>query len=285
MVTTPAGGGADFGARLVAQGLSTSTLGQQVIVENRPSGIHSETVAKAQPDGYTLLFDGSYFWIAPLLQKMPYDPIKDFAPVSLTNRAPSILVVNPSLPVKSVKELIALAKAKPGTIRFSSGGIGASHHLAGEMFRALAHVDIFHVPYTGGGPATNAVLSGEVQMMFATGSALPLIKAGKLRALAIASAKPSPVAPDLPTVAASGVPGYESVNMNAILAPAKTPIAAIRRLNQEIVRVLNRDDIKEKFFIVGIEVVGSSPEELGAIIKSDMAMTEKLIKTAGIRAE
>ena len=285
IVTTPPGGGADFGARLIAQGLSTSSLGQQVIVDNRASGVHSETVAKAQPDGYTLLFDGSYFWISPLLQKMQYDPIKDFAPISLTNTAPSILVVHPSMPVKSVAELIALAKAKPGTLNYSSGGIGASHHVAAELFKSKAGISIAHIPYTGGGPATTAVIGGEVQMFFGSGSVLPFVKAGKLRALGVSSSKPSAVAPGLPTISASGLPGYESSNMNGIFAPAKTPMAAIRRLNQEVVRVLNRAEVKEKFFNVGIEVVGSSPEHFASIIKSDMVTMAKLIKSAGISAQ
>jgi tripartite-type tricarboxylate transporter receptor subunit TctC len=285
IVTTETGGGSDFNARMIAQGLTVS-LGQPVIVDNRPGTLSTEAVARAVPDGYTLLFNGSTVWLLPFLRdNVPYDPVKDLSPVTLATRAPSILVVHPSLPVKTVKELIALAKARPGEINYAAGVIGAPPHIAGELFKARAGVNIVQVNYKGIGLAFNDVIGGQVQLMFPTaGSVMPHIRSGRLRALAVTTLEPSALVPGLPTVAAS-VPGYESTAPLAVFAPAKTPAALINRLNQEIVRVLNSTEVKGKFLNVGIEPVGSSPEELAVRIKSDMIILGKLIKDAGIRGD
>ena len=286
MVTAAVGGGADFVARIIAQGL-TDGFGQQVIVENRTAGIvQGEIVAKGPPDGYTLLAATGAFWTFPLMQAVPYDPIRDFAPVSLTVSAPSVLVVHPGVAANSVKELIALAKAKPGALNYASGPSGSSNHLSSELFKSMAGANIVRIAYKGSGPGVVAVMAGEAQMIITSPNTVaPHVKAGKLRALGVTSAKPSALVPNLPTIAASGLPGYEFVSIDAVFAPAKTPASTIKRLNQEIVRVLNRADIKEKFLNAGIETVGSSPEELGVSIKAEMARLGKVIKDAGIRAD
>ena len=285
VLTTEAGGGSDLNARLIAQALTVS-LGQQVIVDNRSGTTPTETVARAVPDGYTLLCNGSAVWLLPFLRdNVPYDPVKDLSPITLATRAPSILVVHPSLPVKSVAELIALAKARPGELNYAAGVIGAPPHIAGELFKARAGVNIVQVNYKGIGAAFNDAIGGQVQVMFPTaGAVIPHVRSGRLRALAITTAEPSELFPGLPTVAAS-VPGYESTAPLAVFAPPKTPPSLINRLNQEIVRVLNTADVKEKFFSVGIETVGSSPEQLAARVKSDMANLGKLIRNAGIRGD
>ena len=285
IVTGGVGGANDVVARSVGQGL-TGAWSQPVVVDNRPSGlIPGEIVSKAPPDGYTLIVIGNSFWTLPLLRTVPYDPVRDFSPITLAIKSPSILVVHPSLPVKSVKELIALAKAKPGLLAYASTGVGGPQHIGAELFKSMAGIDIVHVPYKGTAASITDVISGQVQMMF--GSALPVaphIASGRLRALAVASAQPSALAPGLPTVAAT-VPGYELASPQAIFAPARTPQAIISRLNQEIVRILNRTDTKEKFLNAGIEVVGSSPDELAASVKSEMVRLGKLIKDAGIKVE
>lgn len=282
IVTSAAGGGNDFMARLMAQWL-TGPLGQQVIVENRTSLLAYETVAKAQPDGYSISYFGSSFATLPLLQEAPYHPVRDFAPISMTESAPVVVVVHPSLPVKSIKELIALAKAKPGVINYGSGTTGGAQHLPVEYFKSLTGVNIVRVAYKGSGPAHNALLAGEVPLMFTTiPSVMPHIKSGKLTALAISSLRRSALAPDLPTVAESGVPGYEFIGPGGMVAPAKTPTAIINRLNREIVRVLSTPEAKEKFLSVGSEATPGTPAELGAFIKNEMARLAKLIKETGI---
>ena len=284
IVTGASGGSSDFTARLIAQGL-TENLRQQVIVDNR-GNIDGELVAKAPPDGYTLLIDGASIWIGPLVQKTPYDPVRDFVPVTLAVSAPNVIVVHPSLPVKSVRELIALAKAQPGKLNYSSGGIGAASHLAAELFKSMAGVVIVNINYKGTGPALNALIAGEVQLMFANPAiASPHIKSERVRALAVTSLQPSPLMPDLPTVAAAGLPGFESVVIQGMFAPAGTPAALVNRLSREIVKVLNRPDVKERHFNTGVETVGSTPEELAAKIKSEMAKWGKVIKDAGIRVD
>ena len=285
VIASGAGGGTDFSARLVAQALSGS-LGQQVVVENRGDNIAQETVAKAPPDVYILLATGSGFWVTPLMQKTPYDPVRDFSPITLVTTSPNILVVHPSLPVKSVKELVALARARPGELYFSSAGVGGSAHLAAELFKAIAAINIVHVPYKGGGPALFALIGGEAQLMFPNaGAVAPHARSGRLRALAVGSTHSSALFPELPTVAAAGLPGYEAVSMVSMFAPPKTPAAIIGRLNQEIVRVLNRAEVKEKFIGAGVETAGSSPEQLAATMKSEMARLGKVIRDAGIRAD
>jgi len=283
--TSTAGGGTDFATRIVAQGL-TGPLGQPVIVENRVAIISIETVSKAAPDGYTLLFAGGTLWIVPLLQNVPYDTVRDFSPITFTGRSPAVLLVHPSLPVKSVKELIAFAKGRPQQLNYSSGGPGSSGQLGAELFKSMAGVDIVGIFYKGGGPALTAVIGGETQVIVnPPPPAAPHIKSGRLRALAITSLDPSELLPGLPTVSASGLPGYEVLSLDAVFAPAKTPGAIINRLRQEIVRDLNRPEVKQKFFDVGIEIVGSTPEEAAKFIQSDIAKWSKVIKEAGIRVQ
>ena len=282
IVTSAAGGGSDFTARQVAQGIS-GPLGQPVIVDNRAGGIiAAEVVSKSPPDGYTLTMQGA-LWIVPLLSKAPYE-VSDFAPIVQTERIVNIVAVHPSVPVKSVKDLIALAKARPGELNYASVSIGGSTHLAVELFKSMAGANIVHVPYKGAAAAVPALMSGEVQLMiFDAGVLAPHVKSGKMRALAVTSAQPSALFPALPTVAASGLPGYESGAMAGLFAPAKTPKAVIDRLNLEIVRVLNRPDVKERFVAAGLEIVGSTPEEFAAAIRADTARLSKVIKDAGIK--
>jgi len=282
IVTSPVGGGNDFPARLVAQGISPA-LGQQVIVDNRPTVLIGEIVAKAPPDGYTLLVSGSPHWIGPLVEPTSYDPINDFLPISIIDRAPVILVVHPSMPVKSVKDLIALAKARPGQLNYGSGAPGGSNHLGAILFNHMAGVNIVRVPYKGSGPAMTALMSGEVQVMFpSAGGVVSHIKSGRLRALAVGSAGPSALAPGVPTIAASGVPGYVSEAMHALFAPAGTPQAIIARLSREVRRYLETAEAKEMFLRGGIETSASTPEELTATMKSEMASIGKVLKAAGI---
>lgn len=286
IVTSEAGGGNDVQARLIAQGL-TGALGEQVIVENRPSGIiPGDIVSKAQPNGYTLLLYNNALWTGPLIQSTPYDAVKDFSPIVAVAKAANVLVVNPALPVHSVAELIALAKAKPGELNYGSSGTGASNHLAAELFRVMAGINIVRINYKGAGPALTALLAGEIQLMFPTaGAVAPHIRTGRVRVLAVTSAEPTALAPGVPTVAASGLPGYESISIYGIFAPARTPRVLIDKLNREIVRLLNRADIKEKFFNAGMETMGGSPEQLAVTVKSEIARVGRVIKQAGIRSE
>ena len=283
LVTSFPGGSSDIVARTLARELTLS-VGQPVVVDNRGALAGIEAVARAAPDGYTLMVGSNSFWIGPLMQKMSYDPVKDFAPVSLTQISPNILVVQPSLPAKTVKELIALAKARPGSLNVASGSTGSVSHLAAELFKSMAGVDIVTVPFKGAGPALLGLLSGQVQLMFATsGSAAPHLAAGKLRALAVTTAQPSALAPDLPTIAASGLPGYEATAMWGLLVPSRTPTVVIKRLNEEIVRGFQKTDVKDRLFNAGLETVGSSPSEFAAAIKADMIGMGKVIKDAGLR--
>ncbi len=286
IVTNEAGAGLDFSARLIAQGLS-ERLKQPVIVDNRGGAggiIAGEMVAKAPPDGYTLIFFSNGLWTVPLLQKAPFDPLKDFAPVTLAVISPNILVVHPSLPVKSVKELLAFARARPGELNYASGGKGAPTHLAAELFNSMAHINLVHIPYKGSGPALNALLGGEAHLMFTVANGgLPHVKSGRLRALAVTTARPSSLLPGLPTIAAAGVPEYEAVTMQALFAPARTPEAIIQLLNQETLRVIQLPEIREKFFNAATEVVGSTPEQLRTAVASDMAKLDRVIKATGLR--
>ncbi len=286
VVTAEPGGVADIGARIIAQALASS-LGQQLIVDNRPVQIAIDTVAKAPPDGgYTLLFTSNTLWIQPLLQKMAYDPIRDFSPISPTNRAPNIIVVNVAVPVKSVSELIALAKARPGELNYATSGVGTPNHLGAELFKAMAQINIVRIPYKGGAFALNAMIAGEVQIMVATaGSVAAHVKSGRVKALAVTSAEPSVLFPGLPTASATGLPGYECQAVNGMLAPASTPAAVITRLNQEIIRAVSRADVKERFLSAGLETVSSTPQEFAASIKSEIATLGKVIKDANIRVD
>ncbi len=285
IVTSSPGSTTDIVARLIAQGLP-ATLGQQVIVDNRGDSVSQEIVAKAPPDGYTLLVTGSGFWVDPLLQKLPYDPVKDFSPITLATTAPNILVASPSLPVKSVKDLIALAKASPGKLNCGSACTGGSAHLAGELFKSMAGVDIVHVPYKGASAALTALIGNEVQMMFATaGSADPHLKSGKLNALAVTSLQPSLLVPNVPTIAASGLPGYDATSVVSVFAPAKMSTTLVTRLNREIVALINKSENKQRLFTSGVEAVGSTPSELSSRRDAEMARLGKVIKDAGIAVQ
>ena len=280
------GGGSDTTARMLSLVLA-APLGQQVVVDNRPSGvIPGEIVAKAAPDGHTLLVTGSSLWVSPLLQPTPFDALKDFAPVTLAAISPSVLTVHPSLPVKSVKDLIGLARARPGELNYGTSGQGSAPHLSAELFKSMAKVNIVRINYRGAGAALNDLLAGEVQMTFGTtSSVVPHLKTQRLRALAVSSAQRSALLPELPTIAASGLPGYESISPAAVFAPANTPRAIIDRVNREAVQGLKRDDAREKLFNVGLEVVGSSPDALGTMVKSEIVKWGDLIRQAGIKGE
>jgi len=290
VISAEAGGTADIVARLIAQGL-TDSLGQQVIVDNRGAAsgaIASQTIATSAPDGHNLLFYSNTMWMLPFLRSnIPYDPVRDFVAITLAAGAPQILALNMSSSAKSVQEVIALAKANPGQLNFGSGGPGSTPHLAGELLKAMAGINIVHVPYKGSAPALADLIGNRLQLMFpAVASSMPHVKAGRLRALAVTSARPSALAPDLPTMAAAGgLPGYEVSTTIGFFAPARTPPAIIGRLSKEILGVLNRPDIKEKFLLTGVEIYATSPAQFAMTIKSDMAKWGKLIKDAGIRAD
>jgi tripartite-type tricarboxylate transporter receptor subunit TctC len=284
------GGSADFVGRLVGQKLS-ETVGQQVVVENRGGGsgmIGNEQVAKSIPDGYTLTIGtlGPFAVNQSLFGKMPYDPVRDFAPVTLTGAASHVLVAHPSIPVTTVKELIALAKARPGQLTFASSGIGNATHLTGELFKYLAKVNMVHVPYKGGGPAMTDLMGGQVSFSFASmPSALPHVRSGRLRAIAVSAGKRSPAIPELPTVAESGLPGFASEDWQGILAPAKTPPEIVARLNGELQRVLGLLELKEKLIAAGFEARTSTPEWFGDFMKAETIKWAKVVKEAGIKAE
>jgi tripartite-type tricarboxylate transporter receptor subunit TctC len=286
VITSEVGGGNDLLARLVAQAIS-GPLGQPVAVDNRPGGITpGEIVSKAPPDGYTLLLYNNTVWIGPLIQAAPYDAVKDFAPIVEMARTPNVLVVNFSSPPKSVAELIALARARPGELKYGASGTGAGNHLAGALFGAMAGVKIVAVNYRGIGGAFKDLMADELQLMFPTAvSAVPHVKSGKLRALGVTSAAPSALVPGVSPVAASGLPGYEAITIFAAFAPAATPRTVIDRLNGEITRFLNQADVKERLFNAGMETVGSSPEQLAVTVKTEITRMSKVIKDAGIRTE
>jgi tripartite-type tricarboxylate transporter receptor subunit TctC len=261
-------------------------LGQAVIVENRANNVIGEYVAKSPPDGYNLFVAGGAVWTLTLLRKMNYDMTTDFAPISLLVRSVGIVAVHPSVPAKSIKELIGLAKARPGALNYGSTGAGSGQQLRTELFKSMAGVDIVHVPYKGSGQVISALLSGELQMWINdSGVIAPYAKSGKLRALAVTSAQPSALTPGLPTVSASGLPGYEAVSISGIFAPAKTPPAIISRLNQEIIRFLNQPEAKERFLNAQEEIVASSPQQLGNAVKAELAQWAKVIKDANISAD
>jgi tripartite-type tricarboxylate transporter receptor subunit TctC len=286
IVPFPAGGTTDILARSVGQKLGEA-VGRQVIIDNRPGAggnIGSDMVAKAAPDGYTLLMGtvGTHAINASLYAKMPYDHIQDFAPITLVAAVPNVLVVNPSVEAKSVRELIALAKAKPGQLSFASSGNGTSIHLSGELFKTMAGIDMLHVPYKGSAPALTDLIGGQVNLMFDNlPSSLPHIKAGKLRALAVTSGKRSPALPDVPTIAEAGLPGFEASSWFGVFAPAGTPKEIITRLNMEIVKALTSPELKERLAAQGAEAVGNSPEQFAAHIRSETAKWAKVVKASG----
>ena len=285
-VTTGIGASTDLAARTVAQGLADSA-GWNVIVDNRGSTMVAAELATRSPaDGYTLVVLTEGLWRGPLLQKMPYDPAS-FLPISLLSRAPNLLVVHPSLPVKSVKELIALAKARPGELNYGAGAVGASTYMAAEMFKFMAGVNFVHIPYKSSGAAVTALVSGQLQVMFATtGAASPHVNSGRVRVLAISSLQPSPLAPGVPTIAVAGnLPGYESAATACLFAPAGTAEVIVNRLGDEMRKVMARPDLKERFLKQGVEPVGMSPAETATYIRTDTETTARLVRAAGIRLE
>ena len=289
VLTGASGGGIDITARIVSQGLAEG-LGQPAVVDNRGGGggiMAGDMTAKALPDGYTLLVYSSNIWLLPYLQeKVPYDPVRDFAPITWVSSSFNTVVVNLGLPVKTIKELIAYGKANPGKLNYAHGGQGGGLHLAAELFKAMTGVQMTPVAYKANPFAFADLVNGQVQVMFAFATSVaPLINAGKVRAIAISTLKPSPLAPGLPTIAESGVPGYEAGNYLALFAPAKTPPAIIRRLNQVTVAWLKKPETTKSFFDLGAQVIASTPEELTTAMKGDMAKWGKIIKDVGIRGE
>jgi len=285
-----AGGNADQRSRQIGRYLSTA-LGQPVIVDTKPGAggnIGTEAIARAKPDGYTIGM-GNFAPLAvnpTMFKQMKFDPAKDLAPICLIERGPLVLMVNPNSPYKSVKEVIAAAKAKPGKLSFASGGLGGSHHLSAELFKSIAGVDITHVPYKGGAPATVDLMGGQVDMMFEQMySAAPSIRAGKLRALAITSKTRSPLFPELPTMIEAGVPGFEVQNWQGLVAPAGTPPALIKVLNETCNKALQDPAIREQMLSQGNEIGGGTPEQFAALIKSESARWGKLVKEANIKPE
>ena len=289
-MTYPPGGPTDFVARAIGAKMSAA-WGQQVVIDNRPGAagiIGTELAARAVPDGYTLLFGTSAgLTINPaLVSKLPYDPVRDFAPVSLLVINPQILVVNSGVPVNSVKELIAYAKSKPGQLNYASVGQGSPNQLGMELLKALAGIDMVHVPYKGTGPALTDLLGGQVQLMFnSMPLVLPLVKSGKLNGLAVGSRQRSPAAPDIPTVAEAGVPGFENVTWYGLFAPVKTPAEVVTKLNAQVVQILSDPEMAQRLASQGAEPRSTTPDELARFMRVEFERWKKVIKAAGIKLE
>ncbi len=289
IVGFPAGGGSDAAARLTAAALQEK-LGQPIVVENKPGAntiIATQFVATQPADGYTLLFVSASFAINPSLYKLDYDIHKDFTPVALVVQVPLILISNNDLPAKSVKEIVALARAKPGELTYASFGIGSAGHLAGELFCSMTATDMRHVPYKGSAPAITDLLGGRVSIMFpGIGSAMPLVKEGKLRGVAVTTAKRTPVAPDIPTVGETGVPGYEVATWESIQAPAGTPAAVVAKLNKTIGEVLATKELQDKMIALGLDPDGrKSPAEVAAFMRSEAAKWGRVVKERNVKVE
>ena len=284
------GGTTDILARTVGEKLAVA-LGQPVIIENKPGaggGVGAEFTAKSAPDGYTIMGGtiSTHAINASLYKSLPYDPVKDFVAITLIARVPNMLVINPSVPAKDVKELIALLKANPGKYSFASSGNGTSQHLSGELFKSMSGTDMQHIPYKGSPPALQDVVGGQVAMTFDNiTTALPLAKAGKLRALAVTTAKRSSVAPEVPTLAESGLPGFEVGSWQGVFAPAGTPPEIVKRLNAEIVKALNMPDVRDKLSGLGAEIVADSPEEFSALVKAEVAKWADVVKKSGAKVD
>ena len=289
VVTYPPGGGADLMARLVAPKMA-ETLGQPVVVENKPGAsgqIGAAEVARAAPDGYTLMLDASSYSVNPsLYAKLPYDPAKAFTPIALIALFPNVLVVTPDFAARDVKQLVSLAKAKPGSIAFASSGNGSAQHLSGELFKQKAEVDITHVPYKGGGPAMNDVMGGQVPVFFANmASSLAHVKGGKLRALAITGSHRSPALPDVPTMAEAGVPGYEVYEWNAIFAPAGTPAPVLAKIAESIAKALQSPELRERVAALGGEIRAYGPGETEKFGRGQTELWSKVVRAGNIRVE
>jgi tripartite-type tricarboxylate transporter receptor subunit TctC len=284
-----AGGSTDIVGRTVGQKLS-EMWGQPVVVDNRPGGgttIGTDMVAKSAPDGYTLLVTPAPFTINPsLLSKIPYDALTDFAPITLINTTPLVMVVHPGVPAKNVKELIALAKANPGKLNFGSSGTGGSNHLAGELFDAMAGVKMVHIPYKGNAGALTDIVGGHLDVVYnGVTSAIALIKGGKLRVLAVTSLQRTPALPDVPTLNESGLKGFEAVAWNGLTAPAKTPRDVILKINADVLKVISSPELRERLKAEGSDPVGNSPEQFATYLRDEIAKWAKVIKFAGVKAE
>ncbi len=289
VVGFPPGSSSDTVARLLGQKFAEA-WGKPVLIDNAAGAagnIAADRVAKAEPDGYTLgLLASPPLVVNPSLYKLAYDPVKDFAPVSQVTVSPNILVVHNTVPAKSVKELVALAKAQPGGLTFASGGSGSANHMAAELFKSMAGVDIRHIPYKGVPLAIPDLLGGRVTMIFSpTAIVLPLVREGKLRALAVTTLKRSSAVPELPTIAESGFPGFESTGWNGLLAPARTPATILRKLHLETVKALALPDVRAKLADLGVEGIGNSPDEFASVIKSEIPKWAKVIKESGMKAD
>ena len=289
IVPSVAGGGTDISERMIAPKMS-EYLGQSVVVENRAGAasiIGSDLVAHAAPDGYTLLMGISTLTINPSIHtKLPYDTVRDFAPVSLVVTLPNVLVVHPSLPVKSVKELIAFARVRPGQLNYASAGVGSSLHLSMALFMSMAKLRMTHVPYKGSAPALVDMLAGQIEVMTGTMiTVIPYVRDGRLRALGVTSLKRAAVAPELPTIAEAGLPGYEAVQWYGLLAPGATPREIIAKLNEAVAHATHDAAVRKRFLDDGVEPVGSTPEEFVALIRSDTAKWARVVKDANIKAE
>ena len=283
------GGNTDFTARVVAQKL-TDVFGQQIVVENRPGGatnIGSDLVAKAAPDGYTILMGGASNAInMSLIAKMPYDTLRDFAPVSHCVTGANVLSVHPSLPAKNLKELIALAKARPGQLRFGSSGIGSSNQMAGELLKMMAGINIEHVPYKGNAPALTDTIGGHIEMMFSgVPSLLPHIQSGRLRGIAIGSLKRFPALPNTPTFDESGLKGYEATTWFGLMAPVKTPRDIVVRLSVETDKILKSQEVRERFLVEGLEPIGGTPESFAQFIRVEIDKYAKVVKAGNLKGE
>lgn len=289
LAASAAGGGTDIIARLLAQKL-TDVWGQQAIVDNRPGGggvIATDITSKAVPDGYTLLLQSVGISYAPALYKnLPFDVKRDIVAVTIVGSQPFVVALHPAVPAKSVVELVALAKSKPGQLRFASGGVSGASHLGSELFRVTAGVDMVHVPYKGTGPGTTALLTGEVQMVIAgVGTILPHAKSGKVRALAVTGAKRSPAAPDLPTVAENGLPGYAFDVWYGVFTTSKTPRATLGKINADINSALRDAETIKRFAGAGVDLIGGSVEDSNKYLQAEMAKWSKVIREAGIKAD
>lgn len=286
IIAPEVGGGADAAVRLLAQQLSVG-FGQSVIIENRGGNVIS-TVApaiKAAPDGYTLLFYGSGLLLFPMMNPGTFDVFRDFTPITLVDSSPNVLVVHPSLPVNSVTELIAYAKKNPGVLNYAGGTAGTAPTLAGLLFNSMTSLNITRVNYKGTGPALNDLAAGNVQLMFASSAVTSFIRSGRVKVIAITSAKPSNLYPNVPTVASAGLPGFEVDSYHALFGPAGLPASIVNRIHSETVRALGQADLKAKLFASGIEIVGNSPQEFAAKLKTEAALWGKIVKESGLKDE